>query len=400
MGKKIRFFNTNYQLDYWLLLITPIIDTINGLYIQKYGATGLSIGTIYRLLFMLYVIARICKKKMLFIRFLPLLYFPVIGIIRGASGGGLFGCITYAMKWLLPLILIIYYGLAKNNKQDIKRCLIRCLEFWSAFVPLSLIVEYLLQVGEVSYYDAGFKGLYYSTNDIALVLIVLYIYTLYKTININRKYIIMCVLNLLAIIILSTKSSLIFAAISVVYMLLKSNKIKFRHMIPAMVLTAIVGIITITLMRSHLEGFWNRYANMWNNINGNNLIARLLVFATSGRTERIQEFFAKISEDGIFATNLLFGWIYPDNAHVIEMDWHDLICQYGVIGFAICFYEYATLLIKCKVNSEPYWYAVIVCFIYSILAGHVISGAFSGTAMALVFALLIIESSELKKKKK
>lgn len=169
MGKKIRFFNTNYQLDYWLLLITPIIDTINGLYIQKYGATGLSIGTIYRLLFMLYVIARICKKKMLFIRFLPLLYFPVIGIIRGASGGGLFGCITYAMKWLLPLILIIYYGLAKNNKQDIKRCLIRCLEFWSAFVPLSLIVEYLLQVGEVSYYDAGFKGLYYSTKDIILI---------------------------------------------------------------------------------------------------------------------------------------------------------------------------------------------------------------------------------------
>ena len=41
----------------------------------------------------------------------------------------------------------------------------------------------------------------------------------------------------------------------------------------------------------------------------------------------------------------------------------------------------------------------MVCLIYSILAGHVISGAFSGTTLALVFSLLLLDTNDIKSKK-
>ena len=395
MKIKLKRFHTKYKIDYWLITITPIVDTINGLFLLKHGATEISIGTVYRLLLLIYVIVKLCKKRALIIQFLPLLYFPVGGIIRG--GDNLFGCFTYAAKWLLPLALILYYGFSKKNKNDIKSCLIRAIDFWSVFVPISLIIEYVFKLGQVSYYDAGFKGLYYSTNDIALVLIVCFIYTLWKTLNIDNRNVIWCMLCFISIVILSTKSSLIFAFISLIYMLIASKKIKIYQLISVVLILVVVWGFANS--GSQLNDLLDRYSNMWVGTYGNSWINRFLVFATSGRTSRISTYFNEINKHGVFVLNLFLGWITPDNAHVIEMDWHDLLCQYGIIGFLICFFEYGSLLVKCKIKSQPFWYIIMVCLIYSILAGHVISGAFSGTTLALVFSLLLLDTNDIKSKK-
>ena len=392
MRIKIKQFYTKYMIDYWLILITPIIDTINGLFLLKHGATGFSVGTVYRLFLLFYVIARLCTKRIFFIQILPLFYFPIIGLIRG--GDNVFGCITYATKWIMPIILIMYYGLAKVDKVDIKRCLTKTLDFWSLFVPMSLILEYVMKLGRSTYFDAGFKGLYYSTNDIALVLIVLFIYTLYKTLNIDNKNFILCLINVIAIVILSTKSTVVFALFSLIYLLIISKKVKIRHIVSIMIIMVVVWMFANT--NAQLDNFILRYSNMWNNAAANSGISKFLFFATSGRTSRIKLFFDQIHENGFYISNLLFGWVQPDNAHVIEMDWHDLFCQYGVIGFIICLFQYVKFFLKSYIKSTPYWYIVIVCMIYSILAGHVISGAFSGTALAIVFALLLLDSEEMR----
>ena len=85
MKIKLKRFHTKYKIDYWLITITPIVDTINGLFLLKHGVTEISIGTVYRLLLLIYVIVKLCKKRALIIQFLPLLYFPVGGIIRGGD---------------------------------------------------------------------------------------------------------------------------------------------------------------------------------------------------------------------------------------------------------------------------------------------------------------------------
>lgn len=391
MKLKIKHFKTKYMLDYWVIIITPIIDTINGFFILKHGATGFSIGTIYRFLLLTYIIIRISNKRNLLIQFLPLLYFPIVGLVRGENN--IFGCFTYATKWILPISLILYYSFGKNNKNEIKKCLMKSIDFWCKFVPISLVVEYLLDLGEVSYYDAGFKGLYYSTNDIALVLIVCLIYSVWKTLNIDLYNVVWCILCFVAIVILSTKSSVIFALISLLYMLIASKKIKLRHIVSIFAILIIVWKFANS--GTYFSDFIDRYSKMWQGTLGNKWLDRLLIFATSGRTSRISTYFNNMNEHGFFIINLIFGWITPDNAHVIEMDWHDLLCQYGIVGFLICFLEYGYFLLKCKMKSQPYFYIVLVCLVYSILAGHVISGAFSGTAMALVFSLLLLDSREL-----
>lgn len=393
MKIKIKRYKTKYVLDYLLIMITPIIDTINGIYIIKHGATGFSLGTVYRLLLLIYVIIRLFKKKALILHLIPLIYFPIVGIVRG--GINIFNCLTYAFKWILPIVLILHYAFNKEDKLDIKLCLLRTLDFWSVFVPVSLIIEYFLKLGESSYYDAGFKGLYYSTNDIALVLIVCFIYTLWKSFYLDKKNIVWSLLNFISIVILSTKSSLIFAIISFIYILLSSKKVKVRYIIYFIMLFMFVWKFTgISIL---MTNFVNRYSNMWDGISGGSLINRFLIFATSGRTLRINTYFNEINTHGNYLINLFFGWVIPDNAHVIEMDWHDLTCQYGIIGFIVLIFEYGTFFLKCNHKVQPFWYITLICLIYSLLAGHVISGAFSGTAFALVFSLLLLESREFRK---
>ena len=234
-----------------------------------------------------------------------------------------------------------------------------------------------------------------STNDIALVLIVCFIYTLWKSFYLDKKNIVWSLLNFISIVILSTKSSIIFAIISFIYILLYSKKVKVRYIIYFIMLFMFVWKFTgISIL---MTNFVNRYSNMWDGISGGSLINRFLIFATSGRTLRINTYFNEINTHGNYLINLFFGWVIPDNAHVIEMDWHDLTCQYGIIGFIVLIFEYGTFFLKCNHKVQPFWYITLICLIYSLLAGHVISGAFSGTAFALVFSLLLLESREFRK---
>lgn len=128
------------------------------------------------------------------------------------------------------------------------------------------------------------------------------------------------------------------------------------------------------------------------------IINQFFIFATSGRVTRIKNFFSAINNSGNYIINILFGWIIPDNVHVIEMDFHDLICQYGIIGFSVVIAEYVILFKGCKKRVDPFFAMTAICFIYACLAGHAISGAFSGTALSIVVSVFIIESKKCRMK--
>lgn len=388
---KLKVFKTKYWIDYYLILLTPIVDTLNGLILRTNGVSdGLSFGSIYRIIILIYVLYGIARRKNNLIMILLAMYFPLIGLIKGANNGKLVGCLTYGAKWLLPIAIIHYYSFIKRDKDEIQRCIYKTLDFWSAFVPISLILEYIFNLGVASYYDSGFKGYYYSTNDLALVLIVLFIYKLYKSFNNkkSKKNIILAFLNFVAIIILSTKSSMIFAVVSVVYMLIKFGKINCKTVL-RVIASGMIMFLLIGFMNDEITKFIMRYQNMWEYSKSSNLVEQFFVFATSGRTSRISGFFNEIY-NGNFVINFLFGWIIPDNVNVIEMDFHDLICQYGFIGLIIMIIEYGYLIIMGIRGESPFLYTIIICFIYAMLAGHVISGAFSGTCFSLIFSLLIL----------
>lgn len=391
MRVKMQKFKTEYSLSYMMLLITPLVDTANGLFLILNGATGLSLGTFYRLGLLLYFLTRGVVQKSFFQYLITVVPVLLIGIIKGLECGELFGCITYAVKWILPIILICYFSFVCKNKEDIFNCLQRCIDVWGWYVPISLIVEYYFNIGYTTYYDAGFKGLYYSTNDIAFVLVSLYIYVAYRLFQkISILNIVKLAAVLLAILVLGTKSCIIFSIITICYFTIKNKGFKKQNLLYITAIAVLAILVIGLVMKNEIARIVARYTNMWIYSQKSNLWDHFFMFATSGRTDSIVPFFSQLSDSDMLSIDILFGWIIPDNAHVIEMDFHDLFCQYGIVGFLCVTLVYISLILKCKKKIQPYWFMVIVGFVYAYLAGHVISGALSGTMFAVNFSMLIL----------
>lgn len=172
--------------------------------------------------------------------------------------------------------------------------------------------------------------------------------------------------------------------------MIKNKEFKRQNLL-YIVTIVFCGVLVIGLvMKNEIANVMVRYTNMWSYSQKNNLWEHFLMFATSGRTDSIAPFFSQLSNSNMIFIDLLFGWIIPDNAHVIEMDFHDLLCQYGIVGFSSVILVYISFILKCKRRLEPYWFMVIVGLVYAYLAGHVISGALSGTIFAVNFSMLIL----------
>lgn len=373
-----------------LLLITPIIDNINGWFILNHGATGISIGTFFRILIILYCVAISYRVKRYFITIYLLLYFPIIAFLKGMYEGDIINNLTYAMKWVMVALITIALFYEANQNKEIVNEINKIINFWSWVVPGMLIFEYIFNIGNKSYWNAGFKGLYYSTNDLAYVLIILFIYSAYQLIyHFKIIWVILVTLNGSAILILGTKSSLFFAVFTLLLLFLVNSNSPFAVVKKLLFGVAIYVILhfLIKIMGQNINDFVQRYSNMWlNSQNGGGLCDTFINFATSGRTQRISNSLAQIN-NGSFMFNFLFGWIKPDNSNVVEMDLYDLFFQYGCIGFSIFMWFYFSFAnLKYKKNFILK-YIMIVSWIYAFLAGHVISGAFSGTMFAMVYFL-------------
>lgn len=382
---------TNYKLIYIMILITPIVDTLNGIYILHYGPTGLSLGTFFRAMILFCISIKGIKNSEYFQVLLISLYFPVSAIAKGYLFGGMFRYITYSLKWIFPVLLIAYFVTCCKEKK-VEEDLKKSIDFWAFFIPLSIIIEYVLGIGYVTYYGTGFKGLYYSTNDIAFVLIVLLIYKSYELLN-GLSFIACLKVGTIAISILlvATKSSIIFMGITFIFFIICSKKISINNKVRVVAIMIVGCIFVGYLGKEQIGAIFERYGNMWSISDDGKIISQFIRFASSGRTDKIPTFFGKLVGDKEIMFKFLFGWIQPDNATVIEMDWIDLICQYGLLGFSILTGVYVKYIGKVALVSEPYGWSVIVGLIYSLMAGHVISGAFSGTCFSIATVIYIME---------
>jgi hypothetical protein len=379
-----------------LLVITPFIDTINGWYVLKYGETGVSVGTFYRLLVIAYTVifcfSKVNKKH--FFAILSMLYFPISSIIRalaGTAGGSYFSAFTYGLKWTLPMIIIC--GIVSTEKNDNENIPLKILISWTWIIPLLLIIEYILGIGEQTYFDAGFRGLYYCTNDIGYSLSMMMIYSLYrfffKQCDVTTG--LPVALNVIAIVILSTKSCFIFFVVTFFLFTVKkfSEKRVSKKMMTFMALIIIIGLVGgAIILRDELTAMLTRYINFYTTEMSNGYsLKNLLGFLTSARTNRIDSTIAKLTEN-FSVWKLLFGWLPPYNTGAIEMDWLDSFFQHGLVGFCILIANYKKIFIN-KQYKKPFQYMLIISFICAFFSGHVLNGALPSTVFSIVVGCAI-----------
>lgn len=379
----------NESMLYLLLVITPLMDTINGWYVLGHGETGVSIGTFYRLFILLYIFWNFRFTKRDWICFVFMAYFPVSSAVRAIVIGLPFMlAFTYGLKWMLPAIYILLFW--RISCKSFNNFPLKILDIWKFLIPGLLIIEYLLELGEKSYFDAGFKGYFYCTNDIGFSLTMMTIYSLYSFLikKMNIRSMIPVLLNFTAILILSTKSCMLFACITLLFFICRKFIHEPKKAVLAIVVIAVAILFIFIKMHDSLMRMLGRYLTFYSQtaaIDGS--FSNIMGFLTSARTYRIYGVVSEL-ENSFSISKLFFGWQAPIFTGAIEMDWFDVVFQHGIIGGFILLCFYAKIILNKKYQA-PFKYMLIIAMICACFSGHVLNGALPSTVFSVVVGVAI-----------
>lgn len=396
----------NQKILYFLVILTPIIDTLNGFIIDL----GLNspLGKVYRLitiLFFLWALITNTKLNMKFIfGYLILGYFIVNPLILYLSDQDIAALKeNFDFSYKIFLFLISIFAFTKITKNKNIHFINKMISISEWIVPSTVVIPYFLGIGNNTYLDyagnpVGFKAFYFSNNALNVVLIVLLIFSMDQMYKTKGKELftsgIKFLLILLSIILIGSKSSLVISAImGLIYLGLFLKKLSIFKI----VISFLAGIIVLFIFRQQISDIIQLQFFM---IKNNNFLTYLL----SGRNG-----FMNIGFD-VFNNNLniftLFfglgnhemvsqiGYRLSGLSHYtkgVEMDFFDLYFNMGLMGLSIVLCTMLFFIIKCRKASRynpsetrPYKYAFISLLVFSFLGGHVITEAFSITYFSLV----------------
>lgn len=405
----------NLRNEFFLLYFlsaTAIVDCINGFLLSNYGDASISVGQIYRLLLIMLGITYIIKfyKKSVYNSFLIIssIYFianTLFTYFFHYKLKVLLSDLIYASKALLPIIVISACYLAYREKIINKRTIEKVIKFNIYFVPFSLIILKVFNLGMTAYDNAGFKGYYFSNNEINVVLCILFIFSwdnLYKRIKIrNYKEILIASLVLIYVFIpmllIGSKTSIIVGlAVSILYII---NVIRISKR-PYLTLSIILAIILISIcllsvvFRNEINGIIMRQRYFAGRFD-------YLTFLLSYRNIYFIELWNTLKSNvGIFT--ILFGFRRTVNTlqttfMYIELDILNVFINYGIIG-VVCLYGFYLKVFYDSFHRKvkdifPYRLSFVVVMLFSTFAGHVMFSALAGTFLAIVSIPQIMEGN-------
>ncbi|MBB1124548.1 O-antigen ligase family protein [Limosilactobacillus albertensis] len=386
----------------FLLVILPIMDSLNGLLNGGGNENGLSLGIVYRLIIVVVSVMYWCfygLNKRALIYLLLIFVYLLLSVIGSTDYGTTY--IILLFKLMLPIIIIETIRSLYNNNKLNSRNINFIMNSWLLLFPLTMIIPYFLGIGFSTYGDstsisqqaqAGFKGLYYAQNDISYVIDILYLYVINK-VSMNTKilYIAEYIMVLIVSLIMGLKGNYLIIAVVTVYYVFKGSKdSKSRLQKFILLIMVIIGIAAIfTFFMNDLNTIIQRWQYFYNK-NG------FLSFFTSTRSDRIAPTYNWISEiAGI--KGFLFGTGYNYTIMIpifkfVEMDIFDILFQLGIVGAVLIYGYYFSIYLKNK-HIKFYSGAFLLTILISTLSGHVFETALSGVFFAVICSGLIVNSN-------
>ena len=399
------------EFKQWLFVIligSIIIDNINGFFIQTNILTKISVGQIYRFFtygFILYFFIKHYKLKILY--FTPLFIFlGGLPLFYNERVLQVFSEYTYLAKLLYPILLIIVcHNEYKDGKIEISD-VYKIINVYMIMAPLSIIIPKIFGVGIYSYnFNSGYRGFYVANNEINIVLLSTFIYSIRELYyKIDKKNIIIAFINLIALFLIGSKTSMIVIAITISGFVIVSSIKKYKgknlikFIIYIMGLIIVIGIMFngyISNIITRLNYFYNMLV-----IESDN---SFLTFLLSGRNTRvlpaIQHNFLENPNELL---NLLFGVgrcnQFKENelTSLMEMDFFDTTLWYGIILSTIVLVTYTMILVKGFKNNREYISTIIylLIYIFALIAGHVWYSPLAGGMFALVATIILSDNEE------
>lgn len=363
-----KFYNNRVLTKF--MLIQPLIDIITSLMINEYSLS-ISLGMIFRFLFLIYATIYILKNrddkiKAYALIWVVYIFISFIGNIILNDGFSLTSYISHIAKLIyFPIILLFFIIYFKNNK-NIDRFTFIII---ALMVGISLFSSVITNTAYCSYsssencYRKGIVSWFNSANEYGLILISLLGYSLIDFIkNKNIYNITASLFTIVFLCILGTKASYVgcvgVLSISLIFYIIynkfiKKNKFDFKSVffIGGILLSVLIFTIKLPIY-TNLLGSYERAVNESGQAKCETCcpkfdksaeeikseISNALVF--NGRNDFLvvnkemynnSSIFSKLY--GLISDDKYYQGIYYD--HIVERDFHDLLYQYGFIGFLV-----------------------------------------------------------------
>lgn len=379
---------TRTKVFRFLLILLPFADVLNGIF-QMIFSFQISLGVVYRVIFLCVCLSICFERKfdrldLSAVGLVAILFCSVFFHYQSSLHDEFVNFLTIA---LFPVTFVTLRAVRTIDKAF---SLEKLFGFYCLVYPLTLIVPYLLGIGEAAYEDAtGYKGFYIATNAISNIVIVTSVLSFYRLFHIGSlKNAAVCILNIFSVVLLGTKSGYLIVSVSFVVLALnallhlagrKRDRVVF--ILLALVLILIFGAAIFRDEIAKIFERWDyfyRQRDFWS-------------FLTSARSERIGPAFAFIYGKPGNAIYALFGYGAISSEvlgyALMEMDFIDILLQYGIIGFAAFFWFLWMINRESRKfgkRNGVYRYLFFVILMIAFWVGHVLINALMATNLALI----------------
>ena len=386
-----------------LISLFPIIDSLNGLLLNLNYSSKL--GIIWRtILFFLLIgilfnnfnLKKTYQKIVLIFLFFSIIisYFLMILFPDNLE---LNPSISIGVK--LITVILLLDGLLTLNALDLLnlKSITKIINLNAILILLLYFIPFFLGYGFSVYSDgSGFKGFYYSNNELNAVLLMFFMYSIYM---LNRyRSLIYGILSggfLLGCLLISSKSSVILCLIIIIYFLIKASlsiiksisKKKFILMICFLIFSLILFFV---LFYSKIEMFVHRQLYLLN------ISDNFIEYFTSSRSTFALNNFENLYDSNNFILRLFFG--NSGASKPCEMDVLDLFLYFGLFGFFDVVIFFVNKIKVLCYNKELIFLLTLI-LLYSFLTGHVLFYGISGCYFAVFLSTMIIYVEFLKNKK-
>lgn len=386
------------DLFFIALLILPFMDTLNGLLNNGGNGGWISLGIIYRSLFLFICISLLVhsgvsrRSQIVFVALAACIVLPhFFDFFYNEAAGS---ATTFSSAWLkgiLPIVCIeAFYSYSRKMGKHFFS-VEKLFRAWSLLFPLCVFVPLVFGLGFTTHGNAaGYKGFFFSQNDLGFVLVGLFAYTMYRLTTKMTLYDVLCGMLLLAsALILGLKSCYMLVLLIAAYYLVSSKSIDLTKKI-AFLLAFLLILSTIFIVFSDkLEQIFARWEYMFQ------LLGDPITFASSGRVDRIPT--AANFLDSTYGNSswLIFGSGFEyteaiERYKIVEIDLADIFFNYGIVGslFYVIYYGYVFIESQRKERSVSYLRIdFIIAILMAMSAGHVL---FNSSLSGMMFATICI----------
>lgn len=396
----------SYRLLIFLLSCTALVDAINGALISFIPTLPISFGQIFRFILLMVLIFYISStglnRKQSFFLLVLFIYFLSTTLMTEFNHSSLIvllNDITYAAKLLLPMLIIVIFKRLSEKEALNYKSVEKILEVNLLFITISMTILKILNLGQTVYEDGiGFKGFYYSNNELSIVLGGLFIYSLdklYTEKSKNLKYLIYILLLFETMILIGAKTSYIIIIVATIIYLIKflrkQKAVAFVKLIPISSFIVLAMIVIFNIFKSEIMDIYNRQKYFLAEYSD------FTSFILSNRNSLLEIINVNYISPNMHWYTVLVGFrnniIENDSTFIsIELDLHSIYFNYGFIGLALVLAFYGQLLKGVFTKNHKvfaYKLTVMLFFLFSALAGHVFFGAFANTFLA-IFCIPII----------